>query len=142
MRAEEPQGPILTRLRRSVAAELVIAGGVLVVSALLVVSDPHLPASVAAGASAAHPSAGAAGGTVTLPTGPIVSVQADPATAGSPTITITTVSPSGATIDPVEVDATAALPARGIEPIPLQLTRTAAGHYVVSGVGAVNVTLS
>jgi copper transport protein len=80
-------------------------------------------------ASAAH----AVGGEVTLPTGPIVSVQVDPATAGNPTIAITTVAPNGGTIDPVEVDATAALPSRGIEPIPLQLTRTAAGHYVVTG---------
>ena len=51
----------------------------------------------------------------------------------APTLTITTASATGAVIDPVEVDATAALSSRGIEPIPLKLTRTAAGHYVMTG---------
>jgi copper transport protein len=163
MRAVE-QEPILGRLRQSVAAELVIAGGVLVATSLLVVSDPHMPMSTPGMASAAH-APSTAGGTVTLPTGPVVTVQVAPAAAGTPTVNITTVSAAGAVIDPVEVDATAALASRGIEPIPLKVTRTTAGHYVVtgaplgfpgqwaitvtvrtsdidSGVGTVNVTLN
>jgi copper transport protein len=129
-----PSGQILTRLRQSVAAELTIAAGVLVASSLLVVSDPHLSMSMSmpmpAGAGAAQ---GSAGGSVTLPTGPVVTVRVSPATAGTPTVTITTASAAGGVINPVEVDATAALSARGIEPIPLQLARTGPGHYVVAG---------
>jgi copper transport protein len=131
MRAVGPQ-PILGRLRKSVAAELVIAGGVLVASSLLVVSDPHLPIAMPAAAAAA-PDSSTVGGSVTLPTGPVVTVAVSPATAGTPTVTITTASASGGVIDPVEVDATAALASRGIEPIPLKVTRTAAGHYVITG---------
>jgi copper transport protein len=118
-----------------VAAELVIAAVVLVFSALLVVSDPHVESSSAgmSGMPGMSMAAGSVSGSVTLPTGPVATISISPAMAGSPTINIVTASAGGGSLDPVEVDATAALPARGIEPIPLTLTRTSAGHYVVNG---------
>lgn len=135
MRAADPAPPVLGRLRQSVAAELVIAAVVLVFSALLVVSDPHVESSSAgmSGMPGMSMAAGSVSGSVTLPTGPVATISISPAMAGSPTINIVTASAGGGSLDPVEVDATAALPARGIEPIPLTLTRTSAGHYVVNG---------
>jgi copper transport protein len=142
MRAQ-PRPVLRDRLRRSVAAELMIAAGVLVASTLLVVADPRQRPAASAPAVAIASSA-----RVALPTGPMVNVTADPATAGAPTLTITTSSTDGSVLDPVEVDATAAMPAHGIEPIPLPLTRTDAGHYRVeaapmgfAGVWDVTVTV-
>jgi copper transport protein len=62
-----------------------------------------------------------------------VDVRVDPATAGTPTVQITTRSPAGDVVDPVELSATAALPEHGVEPLPLRTERISAGTYAVHG---------
>lgn len=155
MRAE-PQEDGLDRLRRSVFAEVLIAAGVLVASAMLVVSNPSLPRSAASGAMGAgamgagamgagamgagamsgsdHAAPASACSKAVLPNAVTAKICVAPAVSGTPTVTVLiTSTASGAAVDPVEVTATAALPAHGVEPIPLHLVRTGHGRWTAAG---------
>jgi copper transport protein len=149
MRAEAQEDG-LGRLRRSVLAEVLIAAGVLVASAMLVVSNPSLPRSAAAGAMGAgamgagamgagampgsdHASHASACSKAVLPNAVTAKICVAPAVSGTPTVTVLmTSTASGAGVDPVEVTATAALPSRGVEPIPLHLVRTGPGKWTAA----------
>lgn len=108
----------LTRLRRSVLAELGVAAAVLAVTAALV-GQPQ--------ARAVHP--GEVTATVALgPTGSGGLVLA-PARAGANTVRLRLTDPAGRPLEPAEVGLTAALPAGGLGPLRVPMDRVAAGSY-------------
>ncbi|MGQ0463682.1 MAG: copper resistance CopC/CopD family protein [Sporichthyaceae bacterium] len=117
-------------LRRSVAAETAVAAAVLAATAVLVVVTPGRPlAADHAGAHSAH-TAGPARASVDLPNGVRAEVGIDPATPGTPVVTVLVRSLAGAVVDPPEVVASANLAAAGIEGLPIPLRRAEAGRYL------------
>ncbi len=129
----------LRTLRGSVLAELGIAAAVLAATSVLVVTTPgHRQSTAHAqdhGRVAGMPGMpdhghGPSTVSVDLPNRVRAEIDVAPATVGTPVVTITVRTLDGGTVDPPEVTASAALPASGIEGIPLQLRRTEAGRYL------------
>jgi copper transport protein len=114
---EEEEPPRLGELRRSVAAETVIGGIVLVVAALLVNAPP------ARSALAQPYSTEIEAGDV------LVSVTVDPAKAGTTEVHIFTTDRQGLPFDAVDLTAELRLPERDVGPLEVPLERVAAGHY-------------
>jgi copper transport protein len=146
----------LALMRRSVLAEVGVAGAVLAATAVLVVTNPggasgagmdmhdahagahggmqmDMPGMTMGSSSSSSSSSGPATGSVLLPNQVKVDISVDPPKAGSPDIAITTRSPSGEVVDPVEVTVTAALVDQGVEPITLPTERIKAGQYSIHG---------
>jgi copper transport protein len=126
--ASANRGPAsLAVLRRSVAAEVAIAVGVLAVTAMLVNAIP-----------------GAASGGDTGPGGPfatqvhgetlMVQVAVDPVTVGQSDVKLTVTDHGLNPIEPEEVQASLSLPERDLGPITLTLENTGPGVYVASDV--------
>ena len=117
----------LAVLRRSVAAEVALAVGVLAVTAMLVNAVP-----------------GAASGGDTGPRGPfatqvhgetlMVQVAVDPVTVGQSDVKLTVTDHGLNPIEPEEVQASLTLPERDLGPITLTLENTGPGVYVASDV--------
>ena len=126
--ASADRGPAsLAVLRRSVAAEVALAVGVLAVTAMLVNAVP-----------------GAASGGDTGPRGPfatqvhgetlMVQVAVDPVTVGQSDVKLTVTDHGLNPIEPEEVQASLTLPERDLGPITLTLENTGPGEYVASDV--------
>jgi copper transport protein len=126
--ASADRGPAsLAVLRRSVAAEVALAVGVLAVTAMLVNAVP-----------------GAATGGGTGPNGPfatqvhgetlMVQVAVDPVTVGQSDVKLTVTDHGLNPIEPEEVQASLTLPERDLGPITLTLENTGPGVYVASDV--------
>ncbi|HZM40991.1 MAG TPA: copper resistance protein CopC [Acidimicrobiales bacterium] len=126
--ASADRGPAsLAVLRRSVAAEVALAVGVLAVTAMLVNAVP-----------------GAASGGDTGPRGPfatqvhgetlMVQVAVDPVTVGQSDVKLTVTDHGLNPIEPEEVQASLTLPERDLGPITLTLENTGPGVYVASDV--------
>ena len=117
----------LVVLRRSVAAEVALAVGVLAVTAMLVNAVP-----------------GAASGGDTGPSGPfatqvhgetlMVQVAVDPVIVGQSDVKLTVTDHGLSPIEPEEVQASLTLPERDLGPITLTLENTGPGVYVASDV--------
>ena len=117
----------LAVLRRSVAAEVALAVGVLAVTAMLVNAVP-----------------GAASGGDTGPRGPfatqvhgetlMVQVAVDPVIVGQSDVKLTVTDHGLSPIEPEEVQASLTLPERDLGPITLTLENTGPGVYVASDV--------
>jgi copper transport protein len=114
--------PALTRMRRSVLAEAVVAVGVLAVTAVLVAEPPGRAALTADHAKART-------STVALGSGRTATVTLDPGRHGPVTVTVD-LSPGA---KPQELTATAALPAKQLGPIAIPL-RAAGDEYSASGI--------
>jgi copper transport protein len=131
--ARKVQRDMLSRLRTSVRWEVGIAGVVLALTAALVATPPgghdHGPAAVAATASTDLP----ATQTLTLPGGD-VQVWMDPAHTGANQLVLNVRDTKGIDRDVPEVTAELRLPANNIGPLPVALSKKAAGQYVASGV--------
>jgi copper transport protein len=115
----------LRRLRRSVAAEVVIAVAVIAVTAVLVNAAP---AKVAQGQPG-----GAAG--VTLKSDRVwVDITAAPGLAPAANdMHVTAINPAGAPVNPAEIVATLDYPGRHVAPLTVPLRRLGAGHYLSPG---------
>jgi len=111
------------RLRRSVLVEVVLAVGVLVATSVLV-AEPRGKEAVAI--AEARPRSAS----VSLGNGRVATVTFDPGKHGN----IRTTVELNAGPQPEEVTATAALPAKQIGPIPLELTASGRNLYGSSGV--------
>jgi copper transport protein len=113
----------MRRLRRSVAAELVVAVVILAVTAVLVNTATGREA-YAPTVSASQPfNTGGPGGTGT------VHVFAAPARLGPNTIDVYFTTPDGQAYVPAQVTAALYFPAKDLGPLPVTLTRTAPGQY-------------
>jgi copper transport protein len=109
--------PRLRRLRTSVGIETSLLLGVLVVSALLVTSDPAVSSSVP------HPVS------ANLVVGPDrVRVSAVPDGAHRVRLTLDVADSRGRPSEPREVDASLSLPTSSIGPLPVNLTASGRGH--------------
>jgi copper transport protein len=104
-------------LRRSVGAEVVMAGGVLAVTALLVNTVPGIDAMDTTFETEAH-------GTNLL-----VQVEVDPASTGPADIRLETQTHDGQPTAPEELTASLTLPERDLGPIPLNLEESGEGIY-------------
>jgi copper transport protein len=115
----------LRRLRRSVAAELVLAVAVIAVTAVLVNAAP---AKLAQGQPG-----GAAG--VTLKSDQVwVDITAAPGTAPAANdVHVTAINPAGAPVNPAEIVATLDYPGRHVAPLTIPLRRLGPGHYLSPG---------
>jgi copper transport protein len=118
-------------LRRSVVAEAALGAVVLVLTALLVESEPGRTAT-AAPPGPTHRvvayDAGGLGGTGRL------EVDVDPATTGPNTIRVAIEDPTGKPHDIPEFHAALTLAARGLGPLTVDLRRTGVGAYAGTGV--------
>jgi copper transport protein len=127
--------PELRGLRRSVIAEVGIGIAVLGVTAALVTTTPgrnairaqETPAT--SGATSGQAPKAPATSSMTLPGGILVKVSADPPVAAAAVIELRVEKPDGASLDPVEVRAVAAMPQRGLAGLPLPLHRVGPGNY-------------
>jgi copper transport protein len=126
--ASADRGPAsLAVLRRSVAAEVALAAGVLAVTAMLVNAVP-----------------GTSAGGDTGPSGPfatqvhgetlMVQVAVDPVTVGQSDVKLTVTDHGLNPIEPEEVQASLTLPERDLGPLTLTLENTGPGEYVASDV--------
>lgn len=115
--AFDSDAEMVTRLRRSVGVETVLAVAVLAVTALLVAAEP-------ARSALSRPF------TASMSTDElIVELIVDPAKAGPVDFHFYTLSPEGAAVDVEELGANLRLPSADIGPLPLELDRLAPGHY-------------
>lgn len=119
---ESPELPPVSRMRRSVLAEAVVAVGVLAVTAVLV-AEPPGRAALATQHEKARSSH------VTLDNGRTATVTLDPGRSGPVTVTVS-LSPGA---KPQQLTATAALPAKQLGPISIPLRATGA-DYTASGI--------
>ena len=125
----------LPALRRSVAAEVAVAAAVLAATSVLVVTTPGKGHSsheheAMAGMPGMDHGHGPNVVSVELPNRVKAEVRVEPATVGTPTVTVTVSTLDGALANPKEVVAYAALPSAGIADIGLPLRRVAAGSYI------------
>ena len=119
--------PSLKRLRVSVAIETVVLMAVLVLSAMLVTSDPAVSAPVSRPVSA------------TVKVGPDhVHVSAVPDGAHHVRLTLDVTDAAGTPTEPREVDASLSLSSSRIGPLPIKLATTGHGHRT----GQVSVPVS
>jgi copper transport protein len=107
-------------LRRSVGAEVLVAGGVLAVTALLVNTVPGVDDT----------SGGGTYETEVHSTDLLVQVEVDPAATGPADIRITTLTHDEQPTEPQELAASITLPERDLGPIPLNLETTGEGRYI------------
>lgn len=125
----------LPALRRSVAAEVAVAAAVLAATSVLVVTTPgkghtgHTDDHASMPGMSDHGTGPSVVG-VELPNRVKAEIRVQPATVGTPTVTVTVTSLDGALADPKEVVAYAALPSAGIADIGLPLRRVATGSYI------------
>jgi copper transport protein len=115
--------PALRRLRRSVAAELVVALIVLALTAVLVNTATGRESYAPTVSASQLFNTGGPGGAGT------VHLFAEPARLGPNTIELFFTQPDGKSLSPAQVTAQLYFPARGIGPLPVELTRTAPGQY-------------
>ena len=123
---EHPDDAVeLSRLRRSVWAEVVIAVAVLIATALLVNAPP-------AKAVADGETGGAVG--TTLESNKVwVDITVTPGISGRNDVHVSTLEPNGALLEVDELTITFALPDEKIAPIDLPLRPLSPGHYVSPG---------
>ncbi|HLY83025.1 MAG TPA: CopD family protein, partial [Acidimicrobiales bacterium] len=121
-RRRRPLPPWPARLRRTVLGELVLAAGIVAVTAGLVNAQPARSALSLPFSAEVH-----AGRSV------LVDVVVDPAKAGPVALHLYTLSPDGAQLDVPEVTASFALPAAGISGLKVPLQQAGPGHFLASG---------
>ena len=110
------------RLRRSVLLEVVIAIGILAVTALLVNAPPARTAPAEGGVSL-----------VTMKSPTVwVEVDATPGSAGTNEVHVTALDPNGTLMDVEDVTLRASLPDKDIAPIDVELRSLGPGHYVAN----------
>ncbi len=117
-----PALPWRVRLRGAVVGEVVLAVGIVAVSAVLVNAQPARTAEALPFAAEVHAGPGV-----------LVDVIVDPTRAGPVSIHLYTLSPDGAQIDVPEVDATFSLPSAGINDLTVPLQKAGPGHYLAYG---------
>jgi copper transport protein len=111
----------VSRLRRTVGAETVLAVIVLAVTSLLVAAEP-------ARSALARPFS------TELKTEDIlIDVTVDPAKAGPTDFHFYTLTPAGAVADVAELTASLSLPSADVGPLPLKIEKVAPGHYSAYG---------
>jgi copper transport protein len=111
--------PWPVRLRRAVLGEVILAAGIIAVTATLVNAQPARTAVALPYAAEVHAGPGV-----------LVDVIVDPTRAGPVSIHLYTLSPAGAQIDVPEVDATFSLPSAGIDDLTVPLQKAGPGHYL------------
>jgi copper transport protein len=119
----DPAPPVdARRLRRAVLAELLVAAVILALASALVQTAP--------GGTARAASNRPAGPYAAMLTSPLfrVEVDVDPARVGDNAVHLYASTPAGAPLSVVEWRVTAALPARGIEPVAVPLLPITADH--------------
>jgi copper transport protein len=114
-----PTQPWRVRLRAAVLGEVILAAGIIAVSATLVNAQPARTSVALPYAAEVH-----AGG------GVLVDVIVDPTRAGPVSIHLYTLTPAGAEIDVPEVDATFSLASAGINDLKVPLQKAGPGHYL------------
>jgi copper transport protein len=114
-----PTQPWRVRLRAAVLGEVVLAAGIVAVSATLVNAQPARTSLALPYAAEVHAGAGV-----------LVDVIVDPTRAGPVSIHLYTLSPAGAQIDVPEVDATFSLASAGINDLKIPLQKAGPGHYL------------
>ncbi|HVE46262.1 MAG TPA: copper resistance protein CopC [Acidimicrobiales bacterium] len=121
--ADTASGPALTisRLRRSVLAEVAVAVTILAVTALLVNAVP-------ANTALAKPLS-----VELVAKGLLVEVTVDPAKAGRLDLHLYTLTPAGAVRDVEDLTARLSLPAKDVGPITAPLRRAGPGHFAAYG---------
>ena len=120
-RRADPDAAVLSRLRRSVGAEVAVAVAVLAVAAVLVNVVPARTAF-------ARPYS------VDVDAGRLlISVTVDPARAGPADLHLYTLSPAGAVADVDSLSARLSLPAHDIPPLDVPLRRAGPGHFAAYG---------
>jgi copper transport protein len=119
--AADRDAETVTRLRRTVGAEVVIAAGVLVVATLLVNAQP-------ARSAASRPYS-----TELKAKDLLVNITLDPAKAGSTALHVYTLTPSGAVKEVAELTASFRLPDRDVGPLKVNLQRAGPGHFSAYG---------
>ena len=124
--SRSPKALELARLRRSVAVEVVVGACVLAFTAILVNAEPGRTAYAAPVNRSVAFDTGGPGGTGT------VNVIVDPAKAGSDTVHLYILDPTGQQHAVAEVDAALLLPSRQLGPLPIQLTNAGPGHYLAA----------
>jgi copper transport protein len=110
------------RLRRTTTTELVVAGAVLAVAALLVNAPPARLAAARPLAAEVHAGPGV-----------LVDVTLDSTRAGPNNLHVYTLSRAGAQLIVPEVRATLSQPARSITNLPVHLSIAGAGHFISLG---------
>jgi copper transport protein len=133
----DPDGDIVSRLRRSVGVEVVLAAVVLAVTSLLVQAAPARSfasggvtfGTVAPGA----PSKAAFGATMRAGSTTVIAT-ADPARTGANVLHFSLLDPNGQLADVPGFDAELRLEAQGLGPIKLPMTKLGSGHYVAYNV--------
>jgi copper transport protein len=113
---------VVRRLRRSVGLEVLIATGVLAVTAVLVSTAPARATYVKPFSS-----------TVRLAAGGTAQVSMTPAKQGANTVHVYVFDAAGKLRDAQDVSLTAALPSAQIGPLPVSLVKLAPGHYQSTG---------
>jgi copper transport protein len=125
--ARRPDGgdddaPLVARLRRSVGVEVLLAAGVLALTAVLVAQAPGRQ-------TYATPY----DRTLPLPDGGSVQVEVTPARRGGNEFHLFVFGRDGRPVEPRDVTVTAALPAEKLGPLPVRLHDAGPGHFVGSG---------
>lgn len=116
----------LARLRRSVGLEVVVGLCVLALTAVLVNAQPGRSAYAAPVNASVAFNTGGPGGTGT------VNVIVDPAKAGSDTVHLYILDPTGQQKQVPQVNAALTLPSRQLGPLPVRLTNAGPGHYLAT----------
>jgi copper transport protein len=119
--AAEPDSEAVSRLRRTVGAETVLAVIVLAVTSLLVAAEP-------ARSALARPFS-----TELKAEDILIDVTVDPAKAGPTDFHFYTLTPAGAVADVAELTASLRLPSADVGPLPLKIEKVAPGHYSAYG---------
>ncbi len=119
--AADQDSETVSRLRRTVGAETVVAVIVLVITSLLVAAEP-------ARSALARPFS-----TELTTDDLLVDVTVDPAKAGPADFHFYTLTPEGAVADVAEFTASLRLPSADVGPLPLKIEKVAPGHYSAYG---------
>jgi copper transport protein len=119
--AHDQDTETVSRLRRTVTAESVLAVIVLAVTSLLVAAEP-------ARSALSRPFS-----TELVTDDLLVDVTVDPAKAGPTDFHFYTLSPEGVQVDVAEFTASLRLPAADVGPLPLKIEKVAPGHYSAYG---------
>jgi copper transport protein len=120
-RRRRPHRPWASRLRQAVVGELVLAAGIIAVTASLVNAQPARSALALPYSTEVH-----AGPQV------LVDLVIDPAKAGPVTIHLYTLSADGAQLDVPEITAGFSLASAGISGLKVPLQKAGPGHFIAS----------
>ncbi len=120
-RRRGPRRPWPSRLRQAVLVELVLAAGIIAVTATLVNAQPARSALALPYSTEVH-----AGPQV------LVDVVVDPAKSGPVAVHLYTLSADGAQLDVPEIDATFNLASAGISGLKVPLQKAGPGHFIAS----------